>query len=72
MKLEEIITDEIRRSVAFFLDFTNLKPGSTGFGMTADSTKTPKRASIASVGYALTAWVIAAERSMLPKPMVNA
>ena len=67
MKLEDIITDEIRRSVAFFLDFTNLKPESTGYGLTADSTKTPKRASIASVGYALTAWVIAAERSILPK-----
>ncbi len=67
MKLDEIIIDEIRRSVAFFLDFTNLKTGSRGFGLTADSTKTPERASIASVGYALTAWVIAAESGILPK-----
>jgi len=67
MKLDEIIKDEIRRSVAFFLDFTNLKTGSRGFGLTADSTKTPERASIASVGYALTAWVIATERGILPK-----
>jgi len=67
MKLDEIIKDEIRRSVAFFLDFTNLKTDSRGFGLTADSTKTPERASIASVGYALTAWVIAAERGILPR-----
>jgi hypothetical protein len=67
MTLEEIIIDEIQRSVAFFLDFTNLQLGSSGFGLTADSTKTPNRASIASVGYALTAWVIAAERRILPR-----
>lgn len=67
MELEEILADEIQRSAAFFLDFTNLKPSSPGYGLTADSTKIPNRASIASVGYALTAWVIAAERRILTK-----
>ena len=67
MALQAILEDEICRSVAFFLDYTNLQPGSAGFGLTADSTKEPTRASIASVGYSLTAWVIAAERGLLAK-----
>jgi hypothetical protein len=55
----QILQNELKGSVNFFLDFTNLKPGSRGYGLTVDSTKDLQIASIAAVGFALTAWVIA-------------
>jgi hypothetical protein len=61
----ELLQNEIKGSVDFFLDFTNLDPHSEGFGLTVDSTKNPRIASIASVGFALTAWVIAKERGYI-------
>lgn len=67
MDIGNILQDEIKGSVDFFLDFTNLSSDSRGFGLTADSTKRPQIASIASVGFALTAWVIAAERGFLSR-----
>jgi hypothetical protein len=60
-----ILHDELKGSVDFFLNFTNLDPKSQGFGLTVDSTKNPNVSSIASVGFALTAWVIAHERGYL-------
>lgn len=65
MDPRSILHDELRGSVDFFLDFTNLKPDSPGFGLTVDSTQKPGIASIASVGFALTAWVIASQRGYL-------
>jgi hypothetical protein len=65
MDIWTILQNEITGSVNFFLHFTNQQSTSRGFGLTVDSTKTPERASIASVGYALTAWVIAVERGIL-------
>lgn len=65
MDITKILEDELRGSVDFFLKFTNLEPDSQGFGLSADSTKKPAVASIAAVGFALTAWVIAAERGYL-------
>ncbi len=62
-----LLHDELKGSVDFFLDFTNLKPDSPGFGLTVDSTRKPGVASIASVGFALTAWVIASERGYLSR-----
>jgi len=62
MDISNILINELQGSVDFFLNFTNLNSGSRGFGLTVDSTKTPHLASIASVGFALTAWVIASER----------
>ncbi|MDH7488016.1 MAG: hypothetical protein QHH80_00705 [Anaerolineae bacterium] len=61
-----LLDRELRGSLQFFLDYTNLTPDSPGFGLTADSTKRPSVASIAAVGFALTAWVIACERGFLP------
>jgi hypothetical protein len=58
---------ELQASIRFFLDHTNLTPNSPGFGLTVDSTKNPALASIAASGFALTAWVIAAERGLLPQ-----
>jgi hypothetical protein len=67
MDQRNILQKELNGSVNFFLDFTNLEPGSRGFGLTVDSTKKPHVASIASVGFALTAWVIASERGSLSR-----
>jgi len=65
MDRSNILLSELKKSIDFFLDFTNLNTDSTGFGLTVDSTKAPNVASIASVGFALTAWVIAAERGYI-------
>ncbi len=67
MKPENLLQQELRRSVGFFLEHTNRKPDSRGFGLTVDSTKNPSIASIASTGFALTAWVIAVERGWLDR-----
>ena len=65
MKTDTLLRDEMRGSIQFFLDYTNRHQESPGFGLTADSTRRPARASIAASGFALTAWVIAAERGMV-------
>ncbi len=62
-----LLRREIEGSLRFFLDHTNLNPHSPAFGLTVDSTKDPALASIAASGFALTAWVIAAERGLLSK-----
>jgi hypothetical protein len=66
MDFTQLLLDELQGSVKFFLDYTNLKPGSKGYGLTVDTTKNLNRSSIASVGYSLTAWVIGAERGFIP------
>jgi hypothetical protein len=66
MDTQRILQSELKGSVDFFLNYTNLNPESKGFGLTADSTKKHEVASIAAVGFALSAWVIAAERGYLP------
>jgi hypothetical protein len=65
MENSDILLDELKGSVDYFLKFTNLDPNSPGFGLSLDSTKNPHIASIASVGFALTAWVIASERGFI-------
>lgn len=65
MDHRKILHDEVKGSVDFFLHYTNLQPNSRGFGLTVDSTKNSQMASIACAGYALTAWVIAAERGYI-------
>jgi hypothetical protein len=65
MSVSEIIEYELRGSVEFFLNNTNIEKGSPGFGLTVDSTKNPQLASIASTGFALTAWVIGHARGYL-------
>ncbi len=62
-----LVRAEIQGGLCFFLDYTNQKPDSPGYGLTADSTHKPGIASIAASGFALTAWVIAAERGMLER-----
>lgn len=63
---QQLLENELKGSFDFFLQFTNLNPGSKGFGLTVDSTKELQIASIASVGFTLSAWVIAVERGYLP------
>lgn len=58
MDLQEILSAELKGSVEFYLQYTNLQPDSKGYGLTVDSTKKVQIASIASTGFALTAWVI--------------
>lgn len=62
MDVETILHNELIGSLDYFLNYTNLEQGSSGFGLTVDTTKNEGIASIAAVGFALTAWVIAAER----------
>lgn len=61
-----ILQRELQGSLEFFLQYTNLDVHSQGFGLTVDTTKNPLIASIASTGFALTAWVIGSERGWLP------
>lgn len=65
--MKTILLRELEASIRFFLDHTNLDPHSPGYGLTLDSTKNPAVASIAASGFALTAWVIAAERGLIPQ-----
>lgn len=60
-----ILEKELHGSIDFFLDYTNLQPHSQGFGLTVDATRDLHVASIASVGFALSAWVIADARGFL-------
>ncbi len=62
----DILRRELQGSVEFYRDFTNLDPNSPGFGLTVDSTKKAKFASIAATGFALSAWVIGSERGVIP------
>jgi hypothetical protein len=61
----DILQNEVKGSFDFFFKFTNLNPDSEGFGLTVDCTRKPQVASIACVGFALSAWIIAHERGYL-------
>jgi hypothetical protein len=62
---QSLLLDELRGSFDFFQEFTNLDTASKGFGLTVDSTKAPRIASIASTGFTLSAWVIGVERGYI-------
>lgn len=68
MDSDSLWQQELKGSIDFFLDHTNQDPASPGFGLTVDTTQRPGIASIACTGFALTAWVIAAERGYLTRP----
>lgn len=72
MDRQQLVRRELQGCVEFFLQFSNLNPADPGYGLTVDSTKNPAIASIAATGFALTAWVIAAERGMLPQQQAAA
>lgn len=67
MDFSTLLQNEIKGSILFFRDYTNLTYGSRGYGLTVDNTRDPRTASIAATGFALTAWAIAVERGLLPR-----
>lgn len=67
MDAQALLHHELEGSVRFFLDHTNLDAASPGFGLTLDCTREPRIASIAATGFALSGWVIACERGLLPR-----
>jgi hypothetical protein len=66
MDVQSLLERELQGSIDFFLEFSNLDPSSQGYGLTVDCTRNPRVASIAATGFALSGWVIAAERGLLP------
>ncbi|MGQ9491285.1 MAG: glucoamylase family protein [Anaerolineae bacterium] len=67
MDTHALLLRELDGALAFFRACTNLDPHSPGYGLTADTTRAPQMASIAAVGFALSAWVSAAERGRLSR-----
>ena len=67
MDIDSLLQDELKGSVDFYLDYTNQDAASNGYGLTVDSTKDRQVASIASTGFALTAWVIGDSRGYLSR-----
>ncbi len=67
MNTNALLTRELNAAVRFFYDHTNLNPTSPGYGLAADVNHKPQVASIAAVGFALSAWAIAAERGLLSR-----
>ncbi|HWQ05210.1 MAG TPA: glucoamylase family protein [Longilinea sp.] len=65
METSDILQNELKGSFDFFYNYTNLNSNNKGFGLTVDSSRSPNVASIASVGFALKAWVIASERGFI-------
>ncbi|WP_448337539.1 glucoamylase family protein [Chloroflexus aurantiacus] len=62
-----LLNYEREGAINFFRVGTNLDPNSPGYGLTVDALHRPQIASIASVGFALSAWVIAVEYGMMPR-----
>lgn len=67
MDVATLLRREREGAIACFRACTNLVPDSPGYGLTADALHQPHIASIAAVGFALTAWVIAAEHGLMSR-----
>ena len=65
MKTRELIEKEIKGSFDYFWHESNHDPLSPGYGLTLDSSRNPKMASIAAVGFALSAYVIGVEHRFI-------
>lgn len=61
------IEKEMKGSFDFFYETSNLDEGSSGYGLARDRNSNPDLSSIASTGYALTAWVIGIENNYILK-----
>lgn len=59
------LMEELKKSIEFFLCESNLEADSTGYGLIRDNLRRPDRASIASVGFGLSSYVIAVELKMI-------
>ncbi len=67
MDMQALLHRELQGSIDFFVQFSNLDPTTQGYGLTVDATKNLQIASIAATGFALSGWVIASERGLLPR-----
>ena len=65
MDIASLWQNELKGSFDFYFAYTNQDAASPGYGLTVDSTKEPRVASIASTGFALSAWVIGDARGYL-------
>ncbi|MGL4589277.1 MAG: glucoamylase family protein [Mycoplasmatales bacterium] len=63
----EILERELLGCLNFFRDYTNFEENSPGFGLVVDSTSNIQIASIASVGFGLTAYPIACEQNLISR-----
>lgn len=64
-KLDKILELEQKGCFRFFWEQANTDPKSSGYGLIADITIEPGRASIASVGFGLSAIIIGVERGFI-------
>ena len=62
-----ILNQELYHSFLYFYKQANLKENSRGYGLISDDTFQPERASIASVGFGLTMYVIGVENGYITK-----
>ncbi len=65
--VNDILSKELYHSFLYFYKQANLEAGSKGYGLISDDTNQPERASIASVGFGLTMYVIGVENGYLTK-----
>lgn len=64
-KLDKVLELERKGCFRFFWEQANTDPKSPGYGLIADITTDPGRASIASVGFGLSAIIIGVERGFI-------
>ena len=65
--MKQVLNKELYHSFLYFYKQANLDPDSSGFGLISDETSQPERASIASVGFGLTMYVIGIENGYISK-----
>ena len=61
----DLLTSELQRSFNYFMELANRDEKSPAYGLVADGTKTPGRASVACVGFGLSALPIGVERGFI-------
>lgn len=62
-----LIEEEIKATFAFFYECANHDESSPGYGLIMDDTQVPKKASIASVGFGLSAYIIGVEHGFITR-----
>ncbi|MFH0993141.1 MAG: glucoamylase family protein [bacterium] len=61
----DVLTNELHRSFNYFMELANRQEESDAYGLVADGTRTPDRASVACVGFGLSALPIGVERGFI-------
>lgn len=65
MSSSQLLQEELKRSFQFFWNHANHQPNSPGYGLMLDRSNNAEVASIAAVGFALTAYVIGVEYGLI-------